>query len=71
MPPNDEFPIVGQNRLSPTALRDRIASMIAILPDAAAKVHKELRAQGLRHDVTLRLVAALQERAATCVKIGS
>ncbi len=58
-------------RWDATALRDRIASMIAILPDAAAKVHKELRAQGLRHDVTLRLVAALQERAATCVKIGS
>jgi serine/threonine-protein kinase HipA len=52
-----------------TALIERIRVLADSMPDAAAQVHKQLRAGGIRHDVSKRLVSALQERATACLSL--
>ena len=53
-------------RYDESALIDRLRHLAQSIPDAASDVHKQLRAGGIRHDVTKRLAQALQQRAVEC-----
>lgn len=55
-------------RYDESALIDRLRHLAQSIPDAASDVHKQLRAGGIRHDVTKRLAQALQQRAVECAK---
>lgn len=53
-------------RLDPHELLHRIRNLTAALPDAAQRIGRELRRDGLKHEVIPRLVAEITQRSITC-----
>jgi serine/threonine-protein kinase HipA len=53
-------------RCDEAALRSRIVELATLIPDAASQIQRDMKAQGITHEVLQRLVTALQERCAEC-----
>ena len=53
-------------RCDEAALLSRIVDLATHIPDAASQIQRDMKAQGITHEVIQRLVAALQERCAEC-----
>ncbi len=53
-------------RLDPHKLLHRIRNLAAALPDAAQRIGRDLRRDGLKHEVIPRLVAEITQRSLTC-----
>jgi len=58
--------LAGELRLDPAELLARVLSMAVRIPDVSSTLRRQLRDQGLAHDVLDRLAGSLSRRAREC-----
>lgn len=60
--------LAEENSLDPTFVRERIQEIARRLPDAAADTHRQMREEGLDHDLLARLASNISDRAAWAIR---
>jgi hypothetical protein len=53
-------------RCDEAAIRVRIVELATLIPDAVEQIRRDMKNQGITHDVLARLAASMQERCAAC-----